>query len=311
MKKLRYYAPYWVTAIVIVAIIVTVVLLRIHETPTLYDYALTMENSDYFISNDRSIWQLNEELENGYISVTSTEDEAESSTKNYTEEENSAQMSLYEFALAAHRTVYIRQDGSVWADMGANIATEIKAIDYDLTDISRAELSASLRAAQPVSALYAARANAVQLNLTSSGNTAILSPYAYLFVQLEDGKWYQYINASEHNVTVSGEYVYYRDHVEIDHDPNLQPGTTATYILNFPRNQYITNTNITGHYCIAVFSNAYYDYRRSAASAVYTTYPIPENAELIATVEFDLVAKNEVDYTLTNIKSSIDDLTLP
>lgn len=305
MKKLKYYAPYWVSAIVVIALILTIVLLRNREQPTLYDYALTMESSDYFIRDDRSIWQFGEELDNGYIKVKPT-DEASKIVKNYTDEENLEQMSLYEFALAAHKTVYIRQDGSAWADMGAantklpNIAAEIKAIDYELVPTSTPQLSATLSAASSYTA---------QLNMTNTGDTAISTPYAYLFVQLEDGKWYPYINASEHNITVHGEYVYCRDHVEIDHDPDLQPGATAQYYIHLPRNLLISST-LTGRCCIAVFSNAYYDFRRSGENAAYTTYPIPENAELIATIEFDIAPKNEIDRKLTNFESSIEDLTV-
>ena len=44
---------------------------------------------------------------------------------------------------------------------------------------------------------------------------------------------------------------------------------------------------------------------------MYTTYPISENAELIATIEFDIAPKDEIDRKLTNFESSIEDFTIP
>ena len=74
MKKIKYYAPYWVSAIIVISLIIAIVLLRNREQPTLFDYALTMESSDYFIRDDRSIWQFGEELDNGYIKVKPTDE---------------------------------------------------------------------------------------------------------------------------------------------------------------------------------------------------------------------------------------------
>ena len=306
MKKIRYYAPYWVSAIVIITIVLAIVLSRKSEPHTLSYYARTMESNDYFLRDDHSIWQFSKELYNGYTKISPT-GESFKKVKNYTNNENLEQMSLHEFALMTYDTAYIRRDGSVWVAVGVsstklpNTVIALKAIDYELDPTSPPQLSASLSAASSYT---------VRLNMTNNSDTEISTPYAYLFVQLEDGNWYPYTKGFEHNVTVHGEYTHRGDRMEIDHEPNLQPGATAKYYIALPRNQYIHST-VIGHYCIAVFSNAYYDYRQSGENAVYTTYPIGENAELIAAIEFDLVPKNEIDHKLTNFESSIEDFTLP
>lgn len=302
MKKLKYYAPYWVSAIVVIAIILTIVLLRRREPPTLYDYALTMESSDYFLRDDRSLWQFSEELYNGYIKIKPT-GESSKKVKNYTDKEKLEQMSLYEFALAAYDTVYIRQDGSVWISVGTastklpDYAVEIKAIDYELAPASPPELSA---------AIVRETEKSIDVFITNEDNYAIPPPYAYLFVQLEDGKWYIHRNAFLHSVMVHDTYVFDGEEVEISHD--LQPGSTHVFKLNLPISP-LTYRRLTGRYCVAVFSNAHYDRNRSGEHAIYTTYPISENAELIAAVEFDLSASNGIDFDLTNFTGSIENIS--
>lgn len=126
MRKIKYYAPYWVSAIVVIAIVLLIIIKRfgtctedgfsIH-TPfsELPELAATLENDNYFISENGTILK---RVGGTRVSVRlAVSEEHPSKIVGSFEPKPLSEMRPHEYAAYIYdRPIFVRQDGSVYAN---------------------------------------------------------------------------------------------------------------------------------------------------------------------------------------------------
>lgn len=272
MKKLRYYAPYWVTALVIIAVVLLVTGLKNREKLSLYDYALTLEDDSFFASYSRDIWRVSHVYENGLIKVKKT-DEVFPDNVSTERSTDLNEMQPYDYFF------FIRQDGTAWManEMSSRHITLLEpCIPLD-TEIPTEERDILISIEEGGYAKF-------NISLLNKESESLRSPQCYLYVKLADGNYYR---------------------VAQDYDYCAPVGfmERETFSIKLP---YQLSDYYTGSYRICIYSNTYtygrnYNSIPEGASLIATV-----DFELTKT----LAGKyNTYDYKLTNFRSSAKDFT--
>lgn len=118
MKKLRYYAPYWLSAIVIIAIVFAAAAFfrgrgKINAYSELPGLAAELKDNEHFLRSDGTVWKFSEDIHDSLIltPVTDTEKHKIDSA----EAKSLSEMLPHEYAeLCSDYPIYIRKDGSVY-----------------------------------------------------------------------------------------------------------------------------------------------------------------------------------------------------
>jgi len=126
MRKIKYYAPYWVSAIVVIAIVLLIIIKRFGTrtedgfsvyTPfsELPELAATLENDNYFISENGTILK---RVGGTRVSVRlATSEEHPSKIVGSFKPKPLSEMRPHEYAAYIYdRPIFVRQDGSVYAN---------------------------------------------------------------------------------------------------------------------------------------------------------------------------------------------------
>ena len=178
MKKIKYYAPYWVSLLLVISVIIAVSAYKRTKEITLYNYALTLEDNSYFV-NGRYILREEKTYENGYVLIKASEDTV---PRHVTLPLSTDLNEL----LPGEFTGYIRQDGSAWrvSDISNRVYTILEPyfpLDNDIT-LQKRDILLSVEEAGYASFSVA---------LLNNENSPIRSPQCYLYAKLADGNYYR------------------------------------------------------------------------------------------------------------------------
>jgi len=273
MKRLKYYAPYWISALVIVAIVLLVTGLKNREKLPLYDYALTLEDDSFFVNcYRRSIWRVSDVYENGFISVKETDEELPKhvSTERLTDLNA---MQPYDYF------PFIRQDGTAW--QGSHMSSRYKTILEPCipldTDIPTEERDILISIEEGGYSKF-------NISLLNKESQLLRSPQCYLYFKLADGNYYRHVQ-------------------DYDYCAPLDLMERETFKIELPHQ---LTDYYTGSYRVCIYSDTYVyggtgnDIPDSAKLIATVDF------ELVKT----LAGKYETyDYKLTNFRSSAKDFT--
>lgn len=276
----------------------------------LYEYALTMEDSNSFACTNGSIYKSLNVTGNtnadGSISLVKSGDQAGWGTGATTSKTRAKNMKPHDFIFATGQTAYIRNDGSIWLDRNNSIRP-FSPHDESVPDNSPYDLS--LIIAPPY------RDSSIKITLTNNGKATLPSPYIYLFVQLSDGSWYDAGNSNyihhgavrgvDYNSSIAPDGAY-SNYTLLDIDIDMEQGETREYFLYFPKNG---KKIIPGKYRIAVYSHLANETTLFNGNKSYHAY-FTDTAQFEAYVEFDLSNAPFKTFKLSDFESTIEDLTV-
>lgn len=222
MKKLRYYAPYWVSLLIVISAVIAIPAYKRSKEITLYNYAFTLEDNSYFVNRGYILREV-KTYDNGYVLIESTEDTL---PRHVTLPESTDLNEL----LPGEFTGYIRQDGSAWrvSDVSTRSSTILEPylpLDTDIT-LQKRNILLSIEEAG-----YASF-NVVLLNKESA---SIRSPQCYLYAKLADGN-------------------YYRIFEDYDYCLPIDPMECAVFRVKLP---YSYEQYYTGSYRVLIYEDTY------------------------------------------------------
>ena len=281
---------------------------------SLYDYALTLEDDKLFVSKESSeyasagLYELSEELDDGSIIVTESKQSISARLSNYTELSNAADMQPQDLAYFMGGNQFIRSDGSVWTSLSL-VSMNFYTRSYRIYPLSGRSDTLPETAPDLKISIHSPLnlTNSILLNICNNGDKAIEEFYIYLFVQLSDGNWYFIPNYPP--TIISGHYAANGKYFAPTSDdiPSLEPNDPREYSITFDR---YDNRLLAGHYRIGIYSDAFELRTGTNGESFYTALPFPDDAKLIAAIDFDLVDMDEGNYRLKNFDSSVEDFTV-
>ena len=117
MTRLRYYAPYWISAIVVIALVLLLLRGCNRVTPfgELPELAAELESRYLFICEDGSLWEMTGEEPPARNDIILAPRGGKAHLVSDPEFKSLSDMRLHEYAaLISHEPIYIRQDGRVY-----------------------------------------------------------------------------------------------------------------------------------------------------------------------------------------------------
>ena len=208
MKKIKYYAPYWVTVIVLVlAVIVYMSFLRPYPFVKLPELAATLESNEYFLREDGAV--MKNAGKSDYLAAPPTD------KKPYNvlslKAKSTAEMLPHEYAaLVSDRHIFVSKDGSIFTT----------GHDYTVIDPHKPYLCETCTPSQlpdnaseanmevtKKSDRYSAQMPASIEVRTPVGNDAATLNW-YLSIKLSDG-WYVISKGKHHSIIIGKDGVSY------------------------------------------------------------------------------------------------------
>lgn len=116
MKKLRYYAPYWILALVIIAaVIIYMLFFRLHPFSELPELAATLESNEYFLREDGAVMK-NAGKSEAYPTASPVEaTEAKPyKVRNLTAKPIDEMLPHEYAALISEKHIFVRKDGKIF-----------------------------------------------------------------------------------------------------------------------------------------------------------------------------------------------------
>lgn len=205
MKKIRYYAPYWILALIIVAVIIYMMFFRFHPFSELPKLAATLESNEYFIREDGAI-MINSRKTDAFpgVSPVDTHEGKRYKVRN-PEAKPVGEMLPHEYAaLICEDDVFVRKDGKVFTTEFEYVSPRIAYLRQlcQPSFLSEDALEEEIEITGKSSWLPHRQLVYVELRTPVEKDEASLN--WYLSVKLSDG-WYIISEGTHHSVIVASD----------------------------------------------------------------------------------------------------------